>query len=147
MLRTNRFRCLDSQREPEPRIVLQSLQGARQIVVDAASLCDQFAVSRSETLLILDEDNPYEERLHLVLVRGDDVLDHVVIGAPYAGGIFRIVDSHSDRLRFRFEGETIWSLSVDPEGRRSLAGLPRGARRRGGLLTRAHISLNYDVDS
>lgn len=145
MLKTARFQCVESQREPEPRIVLESRPGGGRVILDAASLCDQFAVSRLDTLLVLDEDNPYEEQLHLVLVRDDDVLDHVVIGAPYASGIFRVVESRSNSLSFRFESDAIWKLTLEPGGRRSLPCLPRGVRRRGGLLARAYLFLDHEV--
>lgn len=146
MVPEDRFEIVERTREPEPRIVLRRRSGGGVVTIDAAALDAQYAISPSDTLLILDEDTPYEEQLHLVLLRDDQVLDHVVIGAPYASGVFCAEETHGDMLRFRFEDDAIWILTVGARGRRGFGGLPSGARRRGGMLAPQYIVLGRDDD-
>ncbi|MEM8724736.1 MAG: hypothetical protein AAGE86_04350 [Pseudomonadota bacterium] len=113
------------------------------ITIDAAILIEQYAVDDSDTLLVLDEDTPYEEQLHLVLVRKNRILDRIVIGSIYSSGVFKEVSASSNTLQFRFESDAVWSLSIDSAGRRVFGGLPRGARRRGRLFARRHMFLDY----
>jgi hypothetical protein len=139
-----RFRIVDHRREPMPRIVLHRADGAGNgpVVLDAAWLLAQYAVSDTDTLLVLDEDTPFEERLHLALLRGERVIDHLVIGVPYVGGVFRAIGGSADTLRFLFENDRPWTLTVRAEGRRGIGGLPAGARRRTGLLARRYLMLD-----
>lgn len=143
MTPTDRFECVEQQREPTPKIVLRDRSGGKLISLEAASLVAQYAVSAALTLLVLDEDTPYEEQLHLVLVRESKKVDHIVIGALYTAGVFRVVTADKDALRFRFEGDGVWSVLASTTGWRGLGGLPRGARRRGGLFARRYIKLEY----
>ncbi len=143
MTPTDRFEALESQREPVPKIVLRSRDDGKRITIDAAILIEQYAIDDADTLLVLDEDTPYEEQLHLVLIRKNRILDHIVIGTIYSSGIFKEVGAAGNTLRFRFESDAVWSLSIDSAGRRVFGGLPRGARRRGGLLARRHLFLEY----
>lgn len=103
----------------------------------------QYAAYASDTLLILDDDTPYEERLHLVLIRQSNVLDHVEIGSICTSGIFKEVGVSEGILRFRFESDAVWSVSIDGEGKRGIGGLPQGSRRRGGLFARRYLKLEY----
>ena len=112
------------------------------IEIDAVSLLAQYLLDDGDVLLVLDEDLPYEEQLHLVLVRGTAIIDHVVIGAPYASGIFHEVGLDHDRLSFRFEGNAVWIVGVDHRGSHMPASLPPGARHRGGWLRRHHLMLS-----
>jgi len=140
---TDRFKSIEQQREPEPKVVLRDRSGGKSITLDAASLVEQYAVSPTLTLLVLDEDSPYEEQLHLVLLRKSKKLDHIVIGAPYTTGVFRVVDADKDTLRFRFESDAVWSVSANAKGQRGIGGLPRGARRRGGIFVRRYLKLEH----
>jgi hypothetical protein len=134
------FKVMTSRRDPEPRIVLNGAGGS--VEVDAASLLAQYQLPDGDVLLVLDEDSPFEEGLHLVLVRGDRVVDHVVIGAPYASGIYREVAVEDDRLVFVFENDMTWVVRSDHRGSHRIGGLPAGARRRGGWLATRHLSLS-----
>ncbi len=113
------------------------------VTLDAAALVEQYAVSASDTLLILDDDTPYEERLHLVLVRKNRILDHVEIGSMYTSGIFKEVAVSNDTLQFRFESDAVWSVAIDGDGKRGFGGLPRGSRRRGGFFARRYLKLEH----
>jgi hypothetical protein len=142
MQRANLFEPSPAGAGPEPSIRLARRDDDSSIEIDAASLLVQYLLDDGDVLLVLDEDLPYEEQLHLVLVRGAAIIDHVVIGAPYASGIFHEVGLDHDRLSFRFEGNAVWIVDVDHRGSRMPAGLPPGARRRGGWLARHHLSLS-----
>lgn len=124
-----------------PQIVLRVEGAAQPVKLDAARLIAQYAVSGSDTLAVLDEDVPYEEQLHLVLFRNGRIIDHIEIGAPYATGEFRPIDEHGSILRFAFDGDDVWTLSVEAEGRRMFGGLPAGARRRSGFFAPRHLFL------
>ena len=143
MTPTDRYHAVEHRHEPTPRIVLRRMDGGggEPVVLDAACLLAQYAVSGTDTLLVLDEDTPYEERLHLVLLRDDRVLDHIDIGAPYATGAFRPVEMSVGTLRFHFENDAIWTLAVDAHGGRGIGCLPSGARRRTGLLAPRWMTL------
>ena len=139
---SNRYETVSQQTEPEPRIILRPVKGGGRITLEAASLVAQYAVSDSDTLLVLDEDCPYEEQLHLVLVRGSKAIDHVVIGGMYSTGIFKSLGMDESKLRFTFESDAVWSLTVDTKGRRAWGGLPRGASRKGLPFGRKHLFLD-----
>ena len=133
------FTVMTSRRDPEPQIVLHGAGG--RVEVDAVSLLAQYQLPDGDVLLVLDEDSPFEEGLHLVLTRGDRVVDHVVIGAPYTSGIYREVAVEDERLVFVFENEMTWVARSDHRGSHGIGGLPAGARRRGGWLATRHLSL------
>jgi len=143
MTPVDRYEAMDRQREPAPHIVLRQRDSGALARLDAAALITQYAVSDNRTLVVLDEDTPYEEQLHLALLQQGDVLDHVVIGGPYANGVFRADGASGDTLRFRFESEALWTLRIRAEGRRGLGGLPAGARRRTGLLAPHYLILDH----
>lgn len=139
----DRYEAIEQRRAPEPMIVLRQRGRDALVRLDAAALVAQYAVSDTRTLLVLDEDTPYEEQLHLALVEDGEVLDHVVIGAPYANGVFRADESSGAILRFRFESDASWTLSIHTDGRRGLSGLPGGAQRRIGLLAPLYMVLGH----
>ena len=138
----DRFDCIRQQREPEPLITLQERSGGNTITLEAASLLKQYAVSEIDTLLVLDEDCPFEEQLHLVLARDGRILDHIYIGMMYMSGMFALIDSGDRWLRFKFEGDAIWTLRIEAKGRRGLGLLPSVAWRSGGLLSRRYMFLS-----
>lgn len=113
------------------------------MTIDAAELLEQYAISPSETLLVLDEDSPYEEQLHLVLAKGSKIRDHILIGAPYTAGVFRIVGVGDRIVQFRFEGDAVWSVTVRSHPSRGFGGLPHGSRRRGGLFAKRYLDVKH----
>lgn len=143
MDQTDRFECVQKQREPEAKIELLSRSDGSSITLDAAELVEQYAVSEIDTLLVLDEDCPYEERLHLVLMRRDRIIDYVEIGVMYMPGIFKPVSANGGELRFRFESDAIWTLTISETGRRVFGGLPAGASRNGRFLKKRHLFLEH----
>lgn len=136
------FRTISASRDPQPAIRLARDTDEAVIEVDAVSLLAQYLFGNGDVLLILDEDCPFEEQLHLVLVRDAAVIDHLTIGAPYASGIFHELEVSDQGLTFRFESETAWQVSLDGQGSRIPSHLPPGARRRGGWLSRHYLSLS-----
>lgn len=134
---------VDRDHGPTPRIVLRARGSGVVVRLDAVALVAQYAVCDSRTLIVLDDDTPYEEQLHLALLHAGDVLDHVVIGAPYASGVFRPVESAGGTLCFRFESDAIWTVSVRAEGRRGWGALPTGAQRRTSLLAPQYLVLAH----
>lgn len=141
MKQTDRFKCASQQTEPRPRIELKRRSGGDVLTLDAAELVEQYAVSETDTLLVLDDNCPYEERLHLVLMRNDRLIDHIEIGAMYVPGIFNPVDHRDRELRFRFENDSIWTLTISEAGERMLGGLPPGSRRRKGFFAKLYMFL------
>lgn len=135
-----RFHVVSQQREPEPRITLKRLDTGVSVTFDAASLLAQYETIAGDVLLVLDDDCPYEEQLHLVLVRHNKVIDHLVIGAPYATGVFRELDIDGDTLRFSFSGDDQMVLDVPIDGTAPRS-LPAGIRRRGGWFASRHLRL------
>lgn len=145
MERVAAFDVAAARREPEPRIELLRRDTGVALILPAAALLAQYRVPSSDILLILDEDVPFEEQLHLVLVRGVDVLDHLSIGAPYASGAYREVDTDGDVLRFCFAGDEVLALTARAEGRRMPERLPSGVRRIGGWLALHYLMLQEEA--
>jgi len=144
MRKVDLFQADTSERTDEPHIRLTRSDDGTGIEVNAASLLAQYRFNNGDVLLVLDEDSPYEEQLHLVLVRRVAIVDHVLIGAPYAAGIFHEQEVRPDGLLFRFEGEAMWKVGLDDRGSRVPGRLPAGARRRGGWLSRHYLTLSRD---
>ncbi len=138
------FTVTSHQAEPKPSIHLRCQEDSVSVRLNAAALLSQYRCPTGDVLLVLDDDCPFEEQLHLVLMRGSSVLDHVVIGAPYTAGQYRLVETGADLLRFRFEGEAVWTVRVHAEGTRGLGGLPSGARRETGWLNRRYLTLTWN---
>ncbi|MGW8192374.1 hypothetical protein [Sphingomonas hankookensis] len=136
------FRTIAARHDPEPSIRLARDADATAIEVDAASLVAQYLFPNGDVLLVLDHDCPFEEQLHLVLVRNAAIIDHLTIGVPYASGMFHELEVSDRGLAFRFEGRAVWSVGVDGQGFRILPALPSGAHRRGGWLARHHLLLS-----
>lgn len=128
------FQVLGSESEPAPQIRLRRADTGLTIEVEAVALLAQYQTDSGDVLLVLDEDCIYEEQLHLVLVRGDRVADHVLIGAPYATGEYQEIGIDRDVLHFRFANDRELRLEVDEKGSRMSGGLSGGARRKGGWL-------------
>lgn len=135
------FTVLGQQTEPERSIHLTSRRGSRSVKLNAAALLAQYHCPSGDVLLVLDDDCPFEEQLHLVLMRQVSVLDHVIVGAPYMAGQYRLMEAGGDTLRFRFEGESVWEVRLRSEGSRGLGGLPSGARRNMGWLDKRYLTL------
>ncbi|GEM_PF-1608604 len=81
-------------------------------------------------LLLLTEDSPYEECLHILLLDNNcGLLDSIDIGAPYTPGILENVHPEQDHLKFEMYGY-IWRIKIHRNAKRWPAfALPRGASR------------------
>jgi hypothetical protein len=86
--------------------------------VEAVNLLAQYELSNGDALLVLDEDSPYEEMLHFCLLRQAQLMDHLRYGAPYTGGIFKLVRAEGNQLLFTFASEEVLCLDVSSEGSR-----------------------------
>lgn len=86
----------------------QQVPGA---VLEAASQWQSF------TLLFTTDDTPFEELLHIHLLDAQlNLLDSATVGVMYSTGSFSLLESaEPDTLRFRFIGDTDWSVQVLPE--------------------------------
>lgn len=72
---------------------------------------------KSFTLLFTTDDTPFEEFLHIHLLDAQlQLLDSATVGGIYSTGSFSLLQSaEPDTLRFRFIGDTDWSVQVLPE--------------------------------
>lgn len=138
-----RFRVADVQREPVPRVNLRDDAGVT-ITLEAVTLLAQYRTASDDVLMILDENCPYEEQLHLVAVRGSEVIDHLVIRAPYATGSFEALGTGEDGLLFRFAGGDMYRASVAEAGARLPRPLPGGARRTSKWFARKFLHLTIE---
>lgn len=86
----------------------QQVPGA---VLEAAAQWQSF------TLLFTTDDVPFEELLHIHLLDAQlNLLDSATVGGMYSTGSFSLLESaEPDTLRFRFIGDTDWSVQVLPE--------------------------------
>lgn len=100
-------------------------------------------------LLLLTENSPYDEGLHILLLGPDCRLrDQIQIGTTYNPGILTEQAVEGETLAFSMFGHR-WRLRVH-ETARHWPGLatPRGARRPlGRLLARRHLELQRSPDS
>ena len=142
MHRVHVYHVAQRQLQPMARIALRHPAGGPLLVVDAASLLAQYQLPSGDVLLVLDEDCPFEERLHLVLARGSRILDHIAIGWIYTSGIYREIPTDDAALHFHFEGRAVWRVEVRADGIRRVGGLPSGARRRGRWFARRYLLLS-----
>ncbi|MHB2263866.1 hypothetical protein [Aliihoeflea sp. PC F10.4] len=136
------FFVIASQNSPTPRITLGRMACDETLTLDAARLAAQYALPWGDILLVLDDDCPFEEELHLVLVRKGAILDRLGIGFPYTPAIFEEMGHDGCELRFTFESDKLWMLHVEESGTRSLSWLPAGTRKRGRWLKPRHLHLS-----
>lgn len=145
MQRIESFNVVAAQRDPAPHIQLRRAEDDLAIELDAATLLAQYRTRSGDTLLVLDEDCPYEEQLHLALVRGDKIVDHIVIGGWYATGMFEAVGIDEGSLRFSFGDKRVLRLSVEEQSSRK--SLPRGARRKGSWFAPRFMTLAFEGET
>lgn len=93
-------------------------------------LVDQFA-SGQRYVVITDDDNPFEEVLHIYLLDLElNVLDELDLCQPYTPGVYQL-HRHDDRqISFRFFDEGLWCLHVRQEPRPSPLNYSRFPTRR-----------------
>lgn len=84
-------------------------------------------------LLLATDDVPNEETLRIYLLDGElNVLDWARLGAMYSTGHVSALEAvQPDMLRFRFFGDTVWTITLLPAPvfRLPLLSDPRGVRR------------------
>ena len=83
------------------------------LVLDGVHLEHQSRIA-DKYLLFVTEDCPFEEGLHIYLIDDNkQVLDALEIGAPYAPGVLKNVQSMGgSAMSFSFFGEDHWRLEV-----------------------------------
>ncbi len=71
-------------------------------------------------LLLMTEDCPYEEALHLVLLDPSlRILDRIEISQPYTPGVVKDIEAQGDdALELSFLGDARWRVEVHPPVRR-----------------------------
>jgi len=104
-------------------------------------------LANDDVLLVLDDDTPFEERLTLVLVRGDCIIDRIEISRPYQPGIYRDAQVDGRHLFFRFENDMFWRVTVAQRGFYSLRPAPSGAWRGWRYLAKRHLTLDFLFDN
>lgn len=72
------------------------------------------ALWRDRLLLLTTDDIPYEDVLHILLLDSSlKLLDQARLGGIYSTGRFALLPSpEPDRLRFRFIGDTDWTVRM-----------------------------------
>lgn len=67
-------------------------------------------------LIFLTDDVPFEDILNIHLLDAQlNLLDSVLIGAPYSSGSFSSLElCEPNTVRFRFIGDTTWSVELLP---------------------------------
>lgn len=95
------------------------------LVLEAA-----FRTKRGELLLLTTDDTPFEEVLNIQLLdSGLNLLDSAVMGSAYSTGSFKLVRiEYPNGVRFRFIGDTDWTVEVLAASR---SAFPGGADARG----------------
>lgn len=87
-------------------------EAAIPLLIDGILLQAQYRVG-SRYLILLTEDCPYEEALHVYLLNhAHQVLDALELGLPYTPGIVKNLAPQGDTLTFSFFGEDHWRLDV-----------------------------------
>ena len=97
------------------RYVAQALEGNQQYVLitrtdrplklqlAGQALEAQFEFENADALIFLSDNCPYEERLHVYLLRPDDsIQDALEAGAAYTPGLLQIIDSGADWVELKF---------------------------------------------
>ena len=103
--------------------------------VDGVTLEKQWQVG-TEYLLLLTEDSPYEEGLHIYLLDEEKrVKDALEIAGPYAPGTLRDVAVDDDAaVSFSFFGEDRWRVEVNASAKGFLTSrVSSPAKRKSGL--------------
>ncbi len=109
--------------------------------IQAVNLLAQFEISNGDALLVLDEESPYEEMLHFCLLRRDQLIDHLLYGAPYTSGIFKLMQAENDQLHFTFASDEILCLSANADGSRWPQRSVPGASYGTGPLSKHYLTL------
>ncbi len=135
------YRSIKLQEAPEPEIELVHLDEKTGIKINAAQLLAQYQLNNGDIVLVCDEDCPYEEQLHFVLLRQKKIIDHLVYGGIYTPGIYKEISHESDTLRFTFASDDVLTLALRATPSRWGDKLPPGARHQGGWLQEHYLTL------
>lgn len=109
LIRSFSLKPIDS---PLPRSELFWEGNQTPLVVDGSSLEAQYRID-SRYLLLLTENCPYEEGLHIYLLdNAHRVLDGLELSVPYAPGTLKNLRALDNALTFSFFGEDHWRLDV-----------------------------------
>jgi hypothetical protein len=126
---------------PTAQLELFFQDKASGILVDGQQLVAQYQVLNSDTLLVLDENCPFEELLYFYLVRDGAVIEQIRYGAPYTPGIFEEVRLEQQRLLFSFASDEIIALEILPTASFWLPQQAPGSCHKGKLLQPMSMSL------
>ena len=139
------YQCTKIQDTPSPAVEVtsESMRSSQKksIKIDAAEILTQYQASNGDILLVLDEDSPYEEQLHFVLIRDDQIIGYIKYGGLYTPGVFKEISRENDDLRFTFASDEVLSLTLNKTATRWNNQLPPGARYQGGWFQPQYLSL------
>ena len=81
--------------------------------VEGLDVVDAFELGHGY-LLLMTEDCPFEEALHIYFFGEDGRLkDHLELAAPYTSGLVRGVEwAGANKLNFRFPAESSWQVEI-----------------------------------
>jgi hypothetical protein len=125
-----------------PKVELLQNGTSTGVVIDGASLLAQYQTENGDILLILDEDCPFEEMLHFVLMRHEKILDHLSYGAAYTSGIFLLKDVGAETIFFTFSSNDLLALRVLQNPTRWKNNGAPGSRHHMGWLTPKYLTLD-----
>lgn len=135
-------RLADTSDDAVPRceILLNGAPSGREV---SGALLEAAVATAGRFLLFTTDDVPFEDMLGLHLLDADlRPLDSAQLGGPYTTGSFSALELlPPDRVRFRYIGDTAWTLVLlpRPELRTPFNAEPAGVRR--GFSLSRHFTL------
>ena len=80
--------------------------------IKGRQVVDQYS-SGQRYVLITDDDNPYEEVLHIYLLDLElRVVDEIHLSQPFTSGIYQAQHHSGERLEFRVFNDDTWCLEI-----------------------------------
>jgi hypothetical protein len=116
------------------------------IILDGIALLSQLQTEGGLVLLVLDEDMPYEEGLHFILLQDQKIIDHISLGVSYAPGIFKQIEVDTNSLLFQFFNDDIYALEISEAPSHFGKKLPASAKRHSGWFAPKYMSLRKVIN-
>ena len=129
---------------PQCQLLLQSYPTGK--TLKGHKLVDQFALGE-RYVLITDNDNLFEEVLHIYLLDLElNLLDEMDISRPFTPGVYQLCSHDDTRIQFRFFDEGVWTLRIHQQPQpRPLNYSPFPVRRPLKLWGQQYLSLDQSA--